>query len=124
MEGFSESCSIPKQGRDQPKSTTTKPTLKPKTKTTIVKSKPTVVKLVPIVKSETEPKGKEKLFSNDPIIDNEEEEELDKAELKRRKAHEAEMDEHQCIIRKAEAKEKDEREAQVTLESKKLVFPA
>ncbi|CAI9294314.1 unnamed protein product [Lactuca saligna] len=64
-----------------------------------------------------------KLFSDDPIIDNEEEEELDEAELKRRKDHEAEMDEHQCIIREVEAKEKAEKEAQVTLESKKLVFP-
>ncbi|CAI9272921.1 unnamed protein product [Lactuca saligna] len=61
--------------------------------------------------NKTESKGKEKLFSSDPIIDNKEEEELYEAELKRRKAREAEMDEHQCIIRKAEAKEKAEKEA-------------
>ncbi|CAH1438843.1 unnamed protein product [Lactuca virosa] len=50
----------------------------------------------PVVKQE--PKGKEKLFSNDPIIDNEEEEEPDEQELQRRKAREVEMDEHQRII--------------------------
>ncbi|CAI9299201.1 unnamed protein product [Lactuca saligna] len=57
LQGVPDANNIPKQGGDQPK----KPIAKPK----------------PIVKSEYEPKGKEKLFSEDPIIDNSEEEELD-----------------------------------------------
>ncbi|CAH1450550.1 unnamed protein product [Lactuca virosa] len=75
----------------------------------------------PIVKNK--PKGKEKLFRDDPIIDNEEEEELTEDKLKRRKVHEAELDEHQRIIREAEEKERADKEAQATLQSKKLLFP-
>ncbi|CAI9270985.1 unnamed protein product [Lactuca saligna] len=72
------------------------------------------------VKSEFEPKGKEKLFRQEPIIDQSEDEEPNENELKRRKAGEAEMDEHQRIVCEAEAKEKTEIEAQTTLES---LFP-
>ncbi|CAH1440022.1 unnamed protein product [Lactuca virosa] len=49
-----------------------------------------------------EPKLKEKLFSDDPILHNEEEEEPD------RKIHGAELDEHQRIIHEAEEKERAE----------------
>ncbi|CAI9286145.1 unnamed protein product [Lactuca saligna] len=105
LEGVLESSGIPKQGGDSVNPIDVKP-------------KPTV-KLVPVVKSKSGLKGKDKLFFDDPIIDNEEEEE----ELKRRKAREEEMDRHQRIIREAEAKEKAEKEAQLTLERRKLLFP-
>ncbi|CAI9304131.1 unnamed protein product [Lactuca saligna] len=36
------------------------------------------------VKSESEPKGKEKLFTEEPMVDNNKDEELDEYELKRR----------------------------------------
>lgn len=85
-----------------------------------MKPKPTVKR---VVKRETEPKRKEKLSSDDCIIDNEEEEEPDEAELTRRKAREEEMNEQQRIIREAIAKEKGEKEAQLTLKSRKLLFP-
>ncbi|CAI9261830.1 unnamed protein product [Lactuca saligna] len=76
----------------------------------------------PIVKKES--KSKEKLFSEEPIIDNEEEEEdLDEEELKRQKAHEAELDEYQRIIREAEEKERVEKVSQGTLQTNKLLFP-
>ncbi|CAI9298477.1 unnamed protein product [Lactuca saligna] len=101
LEGVLESSSIPKQGRDQHKKTS--------------------VKL--IFKSESEPKGKEKLFSKEPIVDNGEDEELDESELKKRQAREVEMDENQRIVREAEAKEKVEKEDQVILESRNLLFP-
>ncbi|CAI9289761.1 unnamed protein product [Lactuca saligna] len=52
----------------------------------------------PIVKGESDSKGKEKLFSKEPIIDHSEDKEPDENELKRRKAREAEMDEHQMIV--------------------------
>ncbi|CAH1413788.1 unnamed protein product [Lactuca virosa] len=54
----------------------------------------------PIIK--IEPKGKETLFRDDPILDIEVEEEPTKEDLKRRKVREAELDEHQHIIREAE----------------------
>ncbi|CAH1453591.1 unnamed protein product [Lactuca virosa] len=47
----------------------------------------------PIVKNE--PKGEEKLFCDDQIIDNEDEEEPTEEKVKRRKVREAELDEHQ-----------------------------
>nr|KAJ0218338.1 hypothetical protein LSAT_V11C300101850 [Lactuca sativa] len=106
--------SIPKQWRERdsmkvdPKAFV-KPFVKP------------VAPVHPVVKKE--PKLKEKLSSDDPIIDNKEEEELDKAELKRRKAREAEMNEHQRIIREADKKERAELEARDTLQSDKLLFP-
>ncbi|CAI9271208.1 unnamed protein product [Lactuca saligna] len=75
------------------------------------------------VKSKYEPKGKEKLFSEEPIIDNNEDEESVDNELQIREVCEAEMDEHQRRIHKAEAKEKIECEAQVTLDNGKLLFP-
>ncbi|CAH1440253.1 unnamed protein product [Lactuca virosa] len=72
----------------------------------------------PVVKQE--PKGKEKLFNEKPLIYNsEDEEELDENELKKRKAREVELDEHQRIIREAKEKERAEKEAQATLQSKK-----
>ncbi|CAI9260924.1 unnamed protein product [Lactuca saligna] len=61
LEGVPKSSSILKQGGDQPKKTLSKPT----------------------IKSESEPKGKEKLFSEEPIIDNNEGEELDEDEIKK-----------------------------------------
>ncbi|CAH1413342.1 unnamed protein product [Lactuca virosa] len=61
----------------------------------------------PVVKKE--PKLKEKLFSEEPIIDNEEEEVPDEEELKRRKVREAKLDEHQRIIQEAEEKERAEK---------------
>ncbi|CAI9286077.1 unnamed protein product [Lactuca saligna] len=76
----------------------------------------------PIVKSETEPKGKEKLVSEEPVIDNSEDEEPNENELKGRKECEAQMDEHQRIICEAEAKEKVECKSRVMLESRKLLF--
>ncbi|CAH1436031.1 unnamed protein product [Lactuca virosa] len=75
----------------------------------------------PIVKNE--PKGKEKLFRDDPILDIEDEEAPTEEELKRRKVRESELDEHQRIIREAEDKDRAEKEAQATLQSKKLLFP-
>ncbi|CAI9285339.1 unnamed protein product [Lactuca saligna] len=56
-------------------------------------------------------RGKGKLLSNKPIVDNNKDEEPDENELKRIKAREAEMDEHQRIIQEAEAKEREEHEA-------------
>ncbi|CAH1421111.1 unnamed protein product [Lactuca virosa] len=55
-----------------------------------------------------DPKDKETLFSNEPIIDNDEDEEPDEAELKRRKAREAELDENARIFKEAEEKESAE----------------
>ncbi|CAI9293042.1 unnamed protein product [Lactuca saligna] len=75
------------------------------------KLKPTIMP-----KRENEPKGKEKLISEEPIIDNSEDEELEEHELKRRKDRGAQMDEHQRIIREANKKEIFEREAQYWLE--------
>ncbi|CAI9289884.1 unnamed protein product [Lactuca saligna] len=75
------------------------------------------------VKIESKPKGKEIFFSEEPIVNNNEDDEPDENKLKRRKACEAKMDEYQRIIHEVEVKEKAEREAQVTLESRKLLFP-
>lgn len=85
----------------------------------------------PKPKSEKEPKGnvasdskgKEKLFNEEPIFDNSEDEELDEHEMKRRNERAAQLNEHQRIICEAEEKEKAEREAQVTAEIRKLLFP-
>ncbi|CAI9285091.1 unnamed protein product [Lactuca saligna] len=64
------------------------------------------------------------MFNEEPIIDDsEDEEELDEDELKKRKAREADLDEHKRIIREAKQKERVEKEAQGTLQSKKLLFP-
>ncbi|CAI9281669.1 unnamed protein product [Lactuca saligna] len=71
-----------------------------------------------------EPKGKEKLFSDEPIIDDDDKEEPDEEELKRRKGREANINEHQRIIHEAEEKERAEKEAQTILQSKKLLFLA
>ncbi|CAI9282029.1 unnamed protein product [Lactuca saligna] len=71
LEGVPESGSIPKQGGEgvpHSKNKNTKPSVKQ------------------TVKSESEPKGKEKLFSEESIVDNSEDEEPDENELKRRKA--------------------------------------
>ncbi|CAI9303427.1 unnamed protein product [Lactuca saligna] len=67
-------------------------------------------------------KGKGKL-NDERIIDDSEEEEPDEHELKRWKAREAQMNEHNRIVREFEEKEKVKREAQVTMESRKLLFP-
>ncbi|CAI9302361.1 unnamed protein product [Lactuca saligna] len=63
------------------------------------------------------------IFSEEPIVDNSEDEEPDENKLKRRKTREAKMDEHQRVIREAEVKEKAQHEAHVTLENRKLLFP-
>ena len=76
----------------------------------------------PAVKKEPEPKGKKKLFSEDPIIDNSEDEELDEDEFKRRKACEAEMDEHQRIIREAEETRKLRRKLKLLFKEKSFYF--
>ena len=75
----------------------------------------------PIIKNE--PKGKEKLIEEEPIIDNDEDEEHDKAELKRRKARDAKLNETQRIVKEAEEKERAQREAHATLKSIMLLFP-
>nr|KAJ0219876.1 hypothetical protein LSAT_V11C200068720 [Lactuca sativa] len=75
----------------------------------------------PVIKQE--PKKKEKLLSEEPIIDDSEDEEPDEVELKRQKAREADTDEHARIVREAEEKERVEKEAQATLKSKMILFP-
>ncbi|CAI9281888.1 unnamed protein product [Lactuca saligna] len=55
------------------------------------------------------------MFTEEPIIDDSEDEEPDEAELKRRKAHEAEINEHAHIIREAEEKEKNTQDSQLDL---------
>ncbi|CAI9302445.1 unnamed protein product [Lactuca saligna] len=102
LEGVPKPSNIPKQGGDQRKKTSANPT--------------TSVHLS--IKSESEPKGRDKLFFEEPIVNKNNEE-----ELKRRKACESELDEKQRIVREAEAKEKAERGARSTLESRKLLFP-
>ncbi|CAH1431811.1 unnamed protein product [Lactuca virosa] len=95
IRGCSGSGFIPKQGgegADVKKEPKPKAPVKP------------VAPVQPDVKKE--PKLKEKLFSDDPFIDNEEEEVSDENEQKRRKAREAKLDEHQRIIREAEEKER------------------
>ncbi|CAI9277045.1 unnamed protein product [Lactuca saligna] len=74
----------------------------------------------PIIKNE--PKGKEKLIEEEPIIDNDEEEDHDKDELKRRKDRDAKLNETQRIVKEAEEKERAEREAHTTLKSRMLLF--
>lgn len=74
-------------------------------------------KVKPKVNVASTSRGKEK------IIYDSEEDEPDELELKQRKAREAEIDENQRIVKEAEEKEKSEREAQVTLESRKLLLP-
>nr|KAJ0216474.1 hypothetical protein LSAT_V11C300130030 [Lactuca sativa] len=83
--------------------------------------KPKVSVKPPIIKQD--PKYKDPLFNNEPIIDDNEDEEPNEVELKRRKARKAEIDEHACIVRKAEEKERAEKEAQATLKRKMLLFP-
>nr|KAJ0212498.1 hypothetical protein LSAT_V11C400221470 [Lactuca sativa] len=75
----------------------------------------------PVIKQE--PKRKEKLFNEEPIIDDSEDEEPNEIELKRRKARKVEIDEHTRIVKEAEEKERAEKEAQATLKSKMLLFP-
>ncbi|CAI9302398.1 unnamed protein product [Lactuca saligna] len=74
-----------------------------------------------VIKKET--KCKEKLFNDEPIIDDEGDKDPDEAKLKRHKAREAELDEHACIVREAEEKEKAKKEAQVTLKIRMMLFP-
>ncbi|CAI9259665.1 unnamed protein product [Lactuca saligna] len=108
LEGVSKPVSFHKQGGEgSSKVQTNEPPKSP--------IKPLVIK--------KEPKRKEKLFSEETIIDDIDDEEPDEAELKRWKAHEAEIDEHTRIVRKAKEKERAEKEAQTTLKSKMLLFP-
>ncbi|CAI9271821.1 unnamed protein product [Lactuca saligna] len=53
-----------------------------------------------------EPKGKENLIEDEPIIDDDEDEELVDAELKSRKARDVELNETQRIVKEAEEKRK------------------
>ncbi|CAI9268858.1 unnamed protein product [Lactuca saligna] len=69
LEGVLEPSVIPKQGGYQPK----KPLTTSAKPTTSIKQG---------IKSESEPKGKNKLFSEESIVDNNDEEELDEEELK------------------------------------------
>lgn len=85
--------------------------------------KPLSTSVKPSIKRKSEPKGKDKLFYEEPIVDNDDEEELDEEELKRRKAREVQLDVNQRIVREAEAKEKAEKESRSALESRKLLFP-
>lgn len=98
-----------KKETSKPTDTTMKPTINPKSKNE------------PNVNVASGSKGKEKLI-NERSIDDSEEEEPNEHELKRRKAREAQIDEHNRIVREVEEKEKAEREAQVTLETRKLLF--
>ncbi|CAI9281653.1 unnamed protein product [Lactuca saligna] len=86
----------------------------------VSRNKPPKDPTKPIVK--TEPKGKEKPIGEDPIINNDEEEEPDEAELKRRKSRDAKLNENQCVVKETEEKEKAEKEAQSTLKRKMLFF--
>lgn len=70
LEGVPEPFVIPKQGGYQPK--------KPLT----TSAKPTT-SVKPSIKSEYDPKGKYKIFSEESIVDNNNEEDLDEEELKR-----------------------------------------
>ncbi|CAI9303712.1 unnamed protein product [Lactuca saligna] len=74
----------------------------------------------PVIKQE--PKKKEKLFSEEPIIEDSKDEESDEAELKRRKAREVEIDEYARNVREAEENERVEKEAQATLKRKCYYF--
>lgn len=58
------------------------------------------------------------------MINGDDEEEEDKAAKLKRKSHDAEIDENLGIAKEAEAKEREAREAQVTLDTQKLLFPA
>ncbi|CAH1444107.1 unnamed protein product [Lactuca virosa] len=109
LEGVPESSSILKQegeGVNQSKKENPKPSVMPTIKP----------------KSKNEPKGKVKLFNEEPIVDNSEDEEPDEHELKIIIDREAQMDEHQRIFCGAEVKENVKREAQATLESRKHLF--
>ncbi|CAI9280619.1 unnamed protein product [Lactuca saligna] len=75
----------------------------------------------PIFKKE--PKGKEKLIGEEPIIENDGDEEPDEAVLKRKKARDAELNENQCIVKEAEEKEKDENKLRLHSKAKCSYFP-
>ncbi|CAI9288738.1 unnamed protein product [Lactuca saligna] len=116
IEGVLDPSSLPKQ-KGEPMKQSKKETLKPSTTTFKPKSENET--------KDNEPsgsKGKEKI-SDERIIDDSEEEEPDEHELKIRKARESQIDEHNLIVKEEEEKEKAEREAQVTLETRKLLFP-
>lgn len=63
-------------------------------------------------------KGKEK------VIDDDVEEEDDEGAKIKRKSRDTEIDENLRISKEPEAREKESREAQVTLETQKLLFPS
>ncbi|CAI9293869.1 unnamed protein product [Lactuca saligna] len=85
------------------------------------KVKPPKVPVKLVIKKE--PRGKENLIEEEPIIDDDEDEEPDEAELKRRKARDAELNETQRIVKEAGEKERADKEAYATLKSKMLLFP-
>lgn len=70
-----------------------------------------------------EPKGKKKLFGNEPIVENSEvEDELDEDELNRQKARETELDENNRIICEGEEKERIDNEAHVHFRAESFYF--
>nr|KAJ0211284.1 hypothetical protein LSAT_V11C400208210 [Lactuca sativa] len=77
--------------------------------------KPKVSVKPPIIKQD--PKDKDSLFSNEPIIDDSEDNEPDEDELKRRKACKAEIDEHARIFKEAEEKEELKRKLRPLLKN-------
>ncbi|CAI9263191.1 unnamed protein product [Lactuca saligna] len=117
LEGISRSSSLLKQGGETMKKSKKeipkpieKPTTKPKSENK------------PMDNVASDSKGKENL-NNEPIIDDSNEEEPDEHELKRKKTRQARINEHNRIVREAEEKERAKREAQVRMESRKLLFP-
>ncbi|CAI9276630.1 unnamed protein product [Lactuca saligna] len=83
---------------------------------TIIVRKHLAEKLRPVFAILHHLEGKDKLFYEEPILDNIDDEEVNEEELKRQKARESEFDENQRIVREAEAKEKAEKESRSTLE--------
>ncbi|CAI9270017.1 unnamed protein product [Lactuca saligna] len=78
------------------------------------------VHVKPIIKKE--PKGKEKLIEDETIIDDDEDEGPDEAELKRQKPCDIELNETQRIVKEAKEKERADKEAHVGLMSKSITI--
>lgn len=73
----------------------------------VSRNEPPKAPVNPIVKQE--PKGKEKLIGEEPIIDNDEDKEPDEDKLKRRKARDEELNGNQRIVKEVEEKERAEK---------------
>ncbi|CAI9287310.1 unnamed protein product [Lactuca saligna] len=115
LEGVSEFSILPKQGGEHTKDQSAKEPQK-----TVGISGETEM-----LKTMNKLKGREALDSKGKgkLIDDSDEEGPDEHELKRRKSREAEIDENNQIVREAKEKARVEHEAQLTLESRKLLFP-